>query len=90
MMLGLEKSEDEDLNKLGEEFFSYEIPSIVFHEAVKVVPGDVEFLAGFVEIYRLFEGTEQRQEEVYSWYALHYSVCVTQISLSLSLTYTQH
>ena len=34
-MLGLEKAEDDAIAKLGEEFFSYEIPSIVFHEAVE-------------------------------------------------------
>ena len=73
-MLGLEKSEDEELEKLGAEFFSYEIPSIVFQQAVKAVPNSVQFLVSFIDIYRLFDGTEQRQEEVYSWYGVIFSV----------------
>ena len=64
-MLGLEKAEDDAIAKLGEEFFSYEIPSIVFHEAVKAVPDDIKFHVAFIDIYRLFEGSEQRQEEVF-------------------------
>ena len=66
LMLGLEKSEDEEMEKLGAEFFSHEIPSLVFHQAVEAVPDNLEFLVSFVDIYRLFEGTEQRQEEVYT------------------------
>lgn len=64
-MLGLEKSTNEELEKLGEEFFMYQIPSIVYHEAVKAVPNDIQFHVEFINIYRLFESTEQRQEEVY-------------------------
>ena len=64
-MLGLEKSSDEEFEKLGAGFFSYEIPSIVFHEAVRAVPGNIEFRVAFVDIYRLFEGTEERREEVF-------------------------
>ena len=66
-MLGLEKSDDEELEKLGEEFFSFEIPSLVFRQAVKAVPDNLQLLLSFVEIYRLFDGTQQRQEEVYTW-----------------------
>ena len=65
-MLGLEKSQDEEYERLGAEFFSYEIPSIVFREAVKTVPDNLEFYVAFLDIYRLFENTQQRQEEVYS------------------------
>jgi U3 small nucleolar RNA-associated protein 6 len=65
-MLGLEKSQDEEYKRLGAEFFSYEIPSIVFREAVKAVPNDLEIHVVFLNIYRLFENTEKRQEEVYS------------------------
>ena len=86
-MLGLEKSTDEEFEKLGSEFFSYEIPSIVFREAVRAVPGDLEFLVEFLEIYRLFEGTEQRQEEVYAWYACSL-VFNEPYSLARSLTHT--
>ena len=64
-MLGLEKSTDEEIEKLGEEFFSYQIPSIVYHEAVKAIPNDIRFHLEFVTVYHLFENTEQRQEEVY-------------------------
>ena len=64
-MLGLEKSQDEEYKRLGAEFFSYEIPSIVFREAVKAVPNDLEIHVVFLNIYRLFENTEKRQEEVY-------------------------
>ena len=88
-MLGLEKSTDEEFEKLGSEFFSYEIPSIVFREAVRAVPGDLEFLVEFLEIYRLFDGTEQRQEEVYAWYG--WSLVLTNhtfIVLARSLTHT--
>jgi U3 small nucleolar RNA-associated protein 6 len=65
LMLGLEKSEDEELEKLGAEFFSYKIPSIAFQQAVKAVPNNVQFLVSFIDVYRLFDGTEWRQEEVY-------------------------
>ena len=65
-MLGLEKSKDEEIAKLGEDFFSYHIPSIVFHEAIKAVPDNLKFHVSFLDIYRLFEDTEEKQEEVYA------------------------
>eukprot|EP00124_Ichthyophonus_hoferi_P002817 Ihof_evm6s211 gene=Ihof_evmTU6s211 len=53
---------DETANQAAQvKFFAAEVPKIVYENAIKAHPEDVAFRMMFIDIYRLFEGTEAMQ-----------------------------
>ena len=64
-LLGLEEPMDEKTGNMSDDFLAYKTVSVVYRQAVKAVPADIEFRLQFLPICQLFEGTEHRQQEIY-------------------------
>ncbi|KAL5473165.1 hypothetical protein EMCRGX_G027613 [Ephydatia muelleri] len=64
-LLGLEDPVDEKTGNMSDDFLAYKTASVVYRQAVKAIPADIDFRLQFLPICQLFEGTEQRQQEIY-------------------------
>eukprot|EP01134_Creolimax_fragrantissima_P005776 CFRG5776T1 len=54
-------------------FLRREVPTAVYKNAIKEFPDDIAFRTAFIELYKLFDGSEMRQGEIYEQIAKDFS-----------------
>lgn len=70
----LHSSDNKSKNKSGEDnkgdslslIINNSIPQIIFENAIKAIPDNIQFRLSFIEIYQLFENTEEGIQKIYS------------------------
>jgi U3 small nucleolar RNA-associated protein 6 len=70
-ILGVQLSET-DLEEVSDVILQYKVASIVFHQAIETITGDVNFCLQFLPISQLFERSEQLQDEIYTCLMEHH------------------
>ncbi|RDD44015.1 U3 small nucleolar RNA-associated protein 6-like protein [Trichoplax sp. H2] len=65
-VLNISEPNQDDSGEMSDEFFANKIADVVYQNAVKAIPDDIEFRMSFIGIYKLFESTKQYRDAIYN------------------------